>query len=319
MSNPRFSILIPVFNQVGKMDACIESVKAQTFRDFEVILVDDGSTDGSDEMLKKFAKGDDRFKIFTHETNRSLLRARFTGMKNAVGERVIFLDSDDVLASDLLYDLNEHLKENDTEVVRYGFILEPSKYEILPPDDMEPFEALARFKFPTAIMSACFALPVIKKAVELIDPPYVNSSEDTLMSGVLLNTCNTYSNMKKAYYHYTMTGGMSRETDTLTMDKLDKTLESIHNCTDCFMDFIKKHHPEKIDLARMAITNIYKFEMAHYVLNTKDEKKAVDYLNIINNDDFPEAFDFGCREVLTEFFKRKLTDYEGNRRAFFGF
>ncbi len=319
MSNPKFSILIPVYNQLGKMDECVGSIRKQTFDDYEVIFVDDGSDDGSAEMLKAFAAKDERYRIVTHEINRSLLCARFTGMKNAEGERVIFLDSDDYLEPGLLSGVSEFAKEHDTDVIRYGYIIEPKKIEVLPPQDIEPFTAFAKCTFPTAIMSGCFKRSVIKKAVELIDPPYVNSSEDTLMSAVLLSLCETYSNMDKAYYHYMMVGGMSRETNTLNFDKLNRTLESIRSCSECVTAYIDRYQPDKKELIYTAITNIYKFEMAHYILNTSDEKQAIDYLNTIKDERFPGAYEYACRVVLTEFFKRKLTDYEGNTRQFYGF
>ena len=99
---PFFSILVPVFNMESRMDDCIASIKAQTFTDYEVILVDDGSKDGSYEMLLGFAKEDSRYSAFRHEGNRSLLCARYTGMANARGRYILFLDSDDTIVPDTL-------------------------------------------------------------------------------------------------------------------------------------------------------------------------------------------------------------------------
>ena len=67
MSKPYFSILVPVYNMAGKMDICLDSIKAQTFTDYEVVFVDDGSTDGSYDMLCGFAKEDARYRVYRHD------------------------------------------------------------------------------------------------------------------------------------------------------------------------------------------------------------------------------------------------------------
>ena len=102
-----FSVLIPVYNQVGKMQECIDSLNAQSFTDLEIIMVDDGSTDDSYQMLLSFAGKDPRIKVFRHEKNSSLVGARYTGMQHASGEYVFFLDSDDSITADAFEILNK--------------------------------------------------------------------------------------------------------------------------------------------------------------------------------------------------------------------
>ena len=66
---PYFSIIVPLFNQETKLEKCIESLKGQTYRDFEVLIIDDGSTDGSVALVQKLTEGDSRFRIIRHEKN----------------------------------------------------------------------------------------------------------------------------------------------------------------------------------------------------------------------------------------------------------
>ena len=98
---PKFSIVIPVYNVENYLAECLDSVLAQTFKDFEVICVNDGSTDKSGEILKSYAQKDDRIKIIYKE-NGGLSSARNEGLKYVAGELCYFLDSDDYIESNLL-------------------------------------------------------------------------------------------------------------------------------------------------------------------------------------------------------------------------
>lgn len=88
------SVIIPVYNVKPYLERCIKSVQGQTYKDFEVILVDDGSTDGSGEMCDHFASTDKRISV-VHQENHGLSYARNIGVKQAKGEYIIFIDSDD--------------------------------------------------------------------------------------------------------------------------------------------------------------------------------------------------------------------------------
>lgn len=94
---PKYSFVIPVYNTEKYLDECIKSILAQTLRDFEVILVDDGSTDGSGDICDRYAKENDRVQTL-HFGNAGLSMARNRGLERAAGEYVIFLDSDDYWA-----------------------------------------------------------------------------------------------------------------------------------------------------------------------------------------------------------------------------
>lgn len=88
------SIIIPVYNVKPYLQRCVQSVLQQTYRDIEVIIVDDGSTDGSGELCDELATTDNRI-IVIHQDNQGLSGARNTGIRNATGEYIAFIDSDD--------------------------------------------------------------------------------------------------------------------------------------------------------------------------------------------------------------------------------
>jgi len=101
MSNLAFSIIIPVYNVELYLEECLNSLINQTFNDFEVICINDGSTDRSGDILKKYSEKDNRFKIINQE-NKGQSAARNTGLIEAKGEYVVFIDSDDWVENNLL-------------------------------------------------------------------------------------------------------------------------------------------------------------------------------------------------------------------------
>lgn len=91
------SIIIPIYNVENYLEDCVESVKKQTYKNVEIILVDDGSTDNSGEICDKYEKLDERIKVF-HKSNGGLSDARNVGIEKATGQFICFLDSDDMLS-----------------------------------------------------------------------------------------------------------------------------------------------------------------------------------------------------------------------------
>lgn len=92
----KISVIVPVYNVEKYLKRCLESLSNQTFRDFEIIAVNDGATDSSLSILEDYAKDEKRLKIISQE-NQGLSGARNTGMKKAIGEYIYFLDSDDAI------------------------------------------------------------------------------------------------------------------------------------------------------------------------------------------------------------------------------
>ena len=111
MSSPRISVIVPVYNVEKYIDACLRSIKNQTFKDFEVIIVNDGTPDKSMDIARRYAEEDSRFLIFNKE-NGGLSSARNFGLKHAKGEYITFVDSDDRIRS-------RHLESLFRAIVRF--------------------------------------------------------------------------------------------------------------------------------------------------------------------------------------------------------
>ena len=115
-----FSIVIPVYNVEKYLNECVDSVLSQSFEDFELILVDDGSRDKSGNMCDGYALRDSRVKVI-HKENGGQSSARNRGIEMASGEFAVFLDSDDMLCDkDFLLDVHDAIEE-DTDVVTFRY------------------------------------------------------------------------------------------------------------------------------------------------------------------------------------------------------
>ncbi len=121
---PFISIIMPVYNVEKYIAKSIESVLAQTFTDFELLLVDDCSPDISGKICDDFAKRDHRIKVLHLEKNGGVANARNTVMASACGEYLCFLDSDDYFDSNMLEVLASSVKENPAQAVIFGMIEE---------------------------------------------------------------------------------------------------------------------------------------------------------------------------------------------------
>lgn len=121
MASPLISVIVPVYKVEPWLDRCVASVLAQTFRDFELLLVDDGSPDQCGEMCESWARKDARIRVF-HKPNGGVADARNFGIRQASGDFVAFVDADDFVLPDLLsylMSLFEHAP--DTQMVECSF------------------------------------------------------------------------------------------------------------------------------------------------------------------------------------------------------
>ena len=116
---PKVSVIVPVYNVEQYLDRCMQSLFAQTLKDIEIILVDDGSPDRCPQMCDEYAAADARVRV-CHKQNNGLGMARNSGLDIATGEYVTFLDSDDYAAPDLCERMYQAGKETDADLVLAG-------------------------------------------------------------------------------------------------------------------------------------------------------------------------------------------------------
>ena len=120
MEEKKISIIIPAYNVAGYIEACLDSVLAQTFRDYEVIVVDDGSVDDTPAICDRYAARDARITVI-HKDNEGVSAARNTGIERASGEYFLFFDGDDFVEPYACEELYGLIKEKDVDTLIYGY------------------------------------------------------------------------------------------------------------------------------------------------------------------------------------------------------
>lgn len=123
------SLIVPVHKTEAYLHRCIDSILEQTFQNFELILVDDGSPDGCPEICNQYARKDTRVKVI-HQTNRGQTRARQTGLKKSRGRYVWFIDSDDWLEPEAVEILLEAASHSRADIITFGVFFEYSSHNV---------------------------------------------------------------------------------------------------------------------------------------------------------------------------------------------
>ncbi|MGL5933455.1 MAG: glycosyltransferase family 2 protein [Cetobacterium sp.] len=112
---PEISIVVPVYNVEKYLEQCLDSILAQTFENFEVILVNDGSTDSSGEICDRYTELDKRVKVY-HKKNEGVSSARNMGVEKSKGKYLIFIDSDDYITANYCKVLKDFIEELDVDI-----------------------------------------------------------------------------------------------------------------------------------------------------------------------------------------------------------
>lgn len=121
MSSIKFSIIIPVYNVEKYLNECVDSVINQTYKNMEIILVDDGSTDNSPRICDSYAEKDNRIRVI-HKENGGLSSARNAGIRNMTGNYVLFIDSDDFWDSNrVIEDISNIVGKKNADIVCFGY------------------------------------------------------------------------------------------------------------------------------------------------------------------------------------------------------
>lgn len=210
---PKISIIIPVYNVEKYVECCIRSILQQKFKDYEIILVNDGSKDNSgticDFYSEKYAS------IHTiHKENGGLSDARNVGIKNAKGDYVLFIDSDDYIAVNSLIEINHTLDENpDVDVVFLEAVKVFTDGSIIPIGDDWQKKAIFK-KSHEAVLAHVATLPkfpgsactkLIKRSLIYKNQLYFQKgqlSEDIDWTVRLLITAQTFNYCQNDYYYY---------------------------------------------------------------------------------------------------------------------
>lgn len=214
VDNPKFSIIIPVYNTVKYLPKCIESVLNQTLKEFEIICIDDNSNDGSYELLLDYAKADKRI-IVEKNKQKGVSYARYQGCNLATAPYVQFLDSDDWLAKDALESIYEYQQQNDSEVCSFEYynyddktknitsITSGINNELLPNKKVFNYNDCKESIFQlstTTFWTKCFQKDFILKFMKIGFG--INGTEDVPVTMYLIIFAKKITHLSKPLYYY---------------------------------------------------------------------------------------------------------------------
>lgn len=210
----RYSIIVPIYNRETYLLRCLDSVVRQTYTDWEIILVDDGSSDSSPMICDEFMKEHPEKVQVIHQENCGVLCARRAGIGHAKGEYLCFLDSDDYWDSNLLEETNSFQNTYDPDVLIFGFRKVGVKGEVL--EEGRPTDVIRLFgsnemHIVHEMISECriasLCTQVVKRSVVDFDIDYssfywVFKGEDLLQNLAFLDKASTVLLVPNIYYSY---------------------------------------------------------------------------------------------------------------------
>ena len=115
----KVSIIVAIYNTGKYLKPCLDSLVNQSFKDIELILIDDESSDGSEKICDEYAAYDNRIKVI-HKKNEGISMARNTGKLHAISKYIVFIDGDDYVEKDMIKDLYENIIKYDADIVECG-------------------------------------------------------------------------------------------------------------------------------------------------------------------------------------------------------
>ena len=296
--NPYFSIITPVHNQENILEKCVRSLQAQTDPDFEVIFVDDGSTDGSAGLLREMTKGDPRFRLVQHDRNRSVLEARRTGMEQVTGQRVLFVDIDDYLEAEALSVLREALAENPVDILSFQMWDDTRQRLLTPPKDPDRLRALLTGQALSCLMYHAISAGLIRQALPCIQPGYCNMGEDYYISTVLLTFARSCGTLDRTLYHYITGQGMSTSMSGVSMEKLKRQVSYLDFALDHMKAFLAGHNPSYLPYLPQTRYAVLTGTLWQYIGKEVTWPMFVRYISLFDTEEDRNVFEWACSELL---------------------
>lgn len=229
---PKISVIVPVYNTEEYLPRCIDSILAQTFTDFELILINDGSTDNSGEICDEYAAKDKRI-IVIHKENGGVCSARNKGIEIAQGEWIAFVDSDDIISPTYLSDFPKN-KENDMElcgIVSFNgesFVSSQPEVNYTGEDLVQYYEELFSYRANTSPWAKIIKREILQKYQIKFDIN-ITLTEDTVFILALLNyVCKIHIIPNTNYYYNSPNNSIKKYNISLEQIKynLEQSIDS---------------------------------------------------------------------------------------------
>ncbi len=278
---PKVSIIVPVYNVEAYLSECLDSLINQTFKDIEIICIEDCSTDNSLIELEKYLQIDSRIKLIKHDKNCGLSVVRNTGLREAEGEYVYFMDSDDILDNRMIESCYNIAKNNNIDVVFFDaeIFVDPGYTNNYLPNYLRK-ELLSNIAFQVVENSKMLNLLYLKDAfipsvwlnfikrelLVLNDMQFYPNiiHEDELFTPKLYCVANKMVYIPETYFHRRL-----RNSSIMTAAKTDKRIDSLITVLDeLYKLYLNLKNKELRKFVKLRINTLYKFVTSQLIINS---------------------------------------------------
>lgn len=279
--SPKISVIVPVYNAEKYLSRCVDSIIHQTFKELEIILVDDGSTDRSGEICDAYSKKDVRICVI-HKENEGVSSARNIGLQLARGEYIGFVDSDDYIDPDMYMILVDRLISASADISICGisdlyagknFVKDDAEEIVVNTDHLTALKMMLTGKNITASPCTKLFRATLRKGIEFSEG--IHYGEDALFfSHLILSAKRVVFTSRKLYFYYHRSGSVTTKSYSADTYDIIKVYRLIWKQ-------IKEFCPDLLDVAT------YRLLWAHFVvldslLSVEDYKKYPEYVEIVS-------------------------------------
>ena len=233
MNMPKISIIVPVYKAETYLYRCVDSILAQTFTDWELLLIDDGSPDRSGDICDEYAQKDTRIRVI-HKENGGVSSARQRGLDESIGEYTIHADPDDWVEPEMLEGLYNKAKEEDADMVICDFIYEYKTRSIICKQHLDSCDAeyILKQMFSQQLPGMCWNKLIRRECYikyNISFPKDIIRWEDLYVICSLLMHPIKCAYLSKAFYHYDQIVNNNSIVRKITKQRLDSQIKFIEH------------------------------------------------------------------------------------------
>lgn len=302
MKKIKFSIIIPVYNSENSLKQCIDSILGQTYKNYEIIIINDGSEDNSINICNNYRNYDQRIKIYNQE-NRGVSYSRNKGIKKSKGEYLVFIDSDDYIEKDMLEILDKETKKDTPDILYFGikFIdLQRKLLQIKAPSfnslSLDKEYIYNDLKIKNEIFGFTWS-KIIKRDIVIENNILYNENmelyEDLVFTCKVFKKVKTIKTIKKPLYNYVIGENDSENLSKKYRKNMKELKSEIILFLVEFMDDMKFKDSIKLKIKLKNYENFIDYMIVNYLNEKKlkkDDKKISKFYKEIMNDNIFKDF-----------------------------
>lgn len=316
----KISVILPIYNQENNLEISIPSVQSQSYTNLEIICVNDGSTDSSAEVLKKYCKQDSRI-IIINKKNGGLVDAIIAGVTIATGDYIVFLDPDDYIGNNFVENFLAEIGDNDFVAMGYyrrcdgvitpQYLLENREYTF---EDIKVFRYKYLYdpdipglsnRFFISRWNKMYKTECVKKTIkEFADFKNISLGEDSIFTFILLKNCKSCKSLIRPNSYFYNVGSQTSMMSNESMESHCEKAEAAHTALSLLL--------RKDRMSKIQADVLYYFLMEFLLERLKNTSK-IDYITILKKVTKKEAYINAVSEFGHYSLKRKI--YFGIKRS----